>query len=104
MTIQATDTITVDEAIALTTSGASLSLTAKDDIILNKNISTTNGAINLTAGDDLTLTGTVNSGSAETKIELYDGGHISLVIMGIVKRTPAPVSYTHLTLPTILLV
>ena len=78
VTIQATADITVDEAIALTTSGASLTLTAKDDIILNKNISTTNGAINLTAGDDLTLTGTVNSGSAETKIELYDGGHISL--------------------------
>ena len=78
VTIQATADITVDEAIALTTSGASLSLTAKDDIILNQNISTTNGAINLTAGDDLTLTGTVNSGSAETKIELYDGGYISL--------------------------
>ena len=78
ITIQATADITVDEAIALTTSGASLSLTAKDDIILNQNISTTNGAINLTAGDDLTLTGTVNSGSAETKIELYDGGYISL--------------------------
>ena len=78
VTIQATDTITVDEAIALTTSGATLTLTAKDDIILNQNISTTNGAINLTPGDDLTLTGTVNSGSAETKIELYDGGYISL--------------------------
>ena len=78
VTIQATADITVDEAIALTTSGASLTLTAKDDIILNQNISTTNGAINLTAGDDLTLTGTVNSGSAETKIELYDGGYISL--------------------------
>ena len=78
VTIQATADITVDEAIALTTSGATLTLTAKDDIILNQNISTTNGAINLTAGDDLTLTGTVNSGSAETKIELYDGGHISL--------------------------
>ena len=78
VTIQATADITVDEAIALTTSGASLTLTAKDDIILNQNISTTNGAINLTAGDDLTLTGTVNSGSAATKIELYDGGHILL--------------------------
>ena len=78
VTIQATADITVDEAIALTTSGATLTLTAKDDIILNQNISTTNGAINLTAGDDLTLTGTVNSGSAETKIELYDGGYISL--------------------------
>ena len=78
VTIQATADITVDEAIALTTSGATLTLTAKDDIILNQNISTTNGAINLTPGDDLTLTGTVNSGSAATKIELYDGGYISL--------------------------
>jgi hypothetical protein len=58
----------------------SLTLTAKDDIILNQSISTTNGAINLTPGDDITGSAgvTVNSGSAPTKIELYDGGHIAL--------------------------
>ena len=78
ITIQATEDITVDEAIALTTSGASLTLTAKEDIIINEDISTTNGAINLTPGGSLTLTGTVHSGSAATKIELYDGGHILL--------------------------
>ena len=81
VTIQATDTITVDEAIALTTSGASLSLTTQDSIItINAPISTTNGAVNLTPGTYITgdANGSVNSGSAETKIELYDGGHISL--------------------------
>ncbi|MDP7358640.1 MAG: filamentous hemagglutinin N-terminal domain-containing protein [Pseudomonadales bacterium] len=78
ITIQATEDITVDEAIALTTSGASLTLTAKEDIIINEDISTYNGAINLTPGGSLTLTGTVNSGSAATKIELYNGGYISL--------------------------
>ena len=81
VTIQATDTITVDEAIALTTSGASLSLTTQDSIItINAPISTTNGAVNLTPGTYITgdANGSVNSGSAATKIELYDGGHISL--------------------------
>ena len=78
ITIQATEDITVDEAIALTTSGVSLTLEAKEDIIINEDISTTNGAINLTPGGSLTLTGTVNSGSAATKIELYNGGYISL--------------------------
>ena len=81
VTIQATDTITVDEAIALTTSGASLSLTTQDSIItINAPISTTNGAVNLTPGTYITgdANGSVNSGSAETKIELYDGGHIGV--------------------------
>ena len=79
MTIQATDTITVDEAIALTTSGASLSLTTQDSIItINAPISTTNGAVNLTPGTYITgdANASVNSGSAETKIELYgDNGN-----------------------------
>tara|TARA_B100001079_G_scaffold163460_1_gene140161 strand:+ start:132 stop:2435 length:2304 start_codon:yes stop_codon:yes gene_type:complete len=78
VTIQANVDITVSEAIALSTSGATLTLTAKDDIILNSNISTTNGAINLTPGDDLTLTGTVNSGSAATTIQMRNGGYIAL--------------------------
>ena len=79
VTIQATDTITVDEAIALTTSGASLSLTTQDSIItINAPISTTNGAVNLTPGTYITgdANASVNSGSAETKIELYgDNGN-----------------------------
>ena len=83
VTIQATNNITVDETIALTTSGASLSLTTQEGLItINAPISTTNGAVNLTSGDNLVISGgvyeTVNSGSAATKIELYDGGHILL--------------------------
>ena len=78
--VQATNNITVNEEVALTASGASLQL-ASGNLNLNAPISTNGGVIHIIVADADGLSGsdgTINSGSAETKIEMYNGGHIGV--------------------------
>ena len=78
ITIQANNNITVSQEIGLGTSGATLTLTAKNNIVINDDITTTNGAITFTAGNDFISTGLIDSGSAKTTIQMYNGGRIGL--------------------------